>query len=95
MSTDAVLIKQKRGILQFPLNQDNDKWRELIDTAERLLIYSHWPGGNSSGLNKIDSADFQNIHILNWGNRRDLLPEVSGKRWVKNLDPEFKPFSMK
>lgn len=27
-----------------------------------------------------------NVHVLNWGHHRDLLPEVSGARWTNKYD---------
>ncbi len=72
----------------------NKEWSNLIGIAEELLIYSHWSAGNSSGLNKIEDKNFYNIHILNWGNRRDLLPEVSGHRWTDKFNFEKPPFSL-
>lgn len=60
----------------------NDKtWADQISMVERLLIYSHWPAGNSSGLNVKFGEDLHNVHVLNWGKYRDLLPEVSGARY--------------
>ncbi|MCQ4241913.1 hypothetical protein [Stutzerimonas stutzeri] len=57
------------------------QWSQQIAHVERLLIYSHWPAGNSSGLNVQLRDDFHYIHVLNWGKFRDLLPEVSGARY--------------
>ncbi len=76
---------------QTPGNKD---WSKLIGIAEELLIFSHWPAGNSSGLNKIKDEDFYDIHILNWGDRRDLLPEVSGYRWTDKFNSEMPPFAL-
>jgi hypothetical protein len=61
-------------------------WFEEIDLVEKLLIYSHWPAGNSKSLKSIPDAKCQNIHILNWGKHRDLMPEVSGARWSSLYD---------
>ncbi len=55
-----------------------EMWSMQITTVERLLIYAHWPAGNSSGLNIKIGSEYHNVHILNWGERRSLLPEVSG-----------------
>jgi len=70
----------------------HDEWNEEIDLAEKLLIYAHCPAANSSSLNKIP-FECANIHILNWGQHRDLMPEVSRARWshmyqdMKNYAP--------
>lgn len=57
----------------------NDDWSWQIFAAESLLIYAHVPAWNSSGLNKEFDAVYHDVHVLNWGMRRDLYPEVSGK----------------
>lgn len=59
----------------------NDDWSRQISLVERLLIYSHWPAGNSSGLNVSFGLELHDVHVLNWGQYRDLLPEVSGARY--------------
>ena len=58
------------------------KWAKVTDLVEKLLIYSHQPACNSSNIGSIPDKSLQDIHILNWGDRRDLLPEVSGARWT-------------
>lgn len=60
---------------------DPDKWSQQIANVECLLIFAHWPAGNSSGLNVRLRSHFHDIHVLNWGKRRDLLAEVSGARY--------------
>lgn len=65
-----------------------DDWSKQISVVERLLIYAHWPAANSSGLNvKFDGA-FHDLHVLNWGTYRDLLPEVSGARYSDLYDSD-------
>lgn len=61
---------------------ESEFWSEEIDLVEKLLIYSHWPAGNSQNLNNIPDEKCRNLHVLNWGNHRDLMPEVSGARWT-------------
>lgn len=65
---------------------DDDTWSNQISMVERLLIYSHWPAGNSSGLNVEFGEDLHDVHVLNWGKYRDLLPEVSGARYSNRYD---------
>lgn len=65
----------------YKTTPNNQIWSHEIDLVERLLIVSHWPAGNSSGLNATFGEDLYPIHILNWGQFRDLLPEVSGSRY--------------
>ncbi len=59
----------------------NEQWAEQIRLAEKLLILAHWPAANSSGLNVQLKQDVYDLHIFNWGNHRNLLPEVSGARY--------------
>jgi len=61
-------------------------WQDEINWAERLLIFAHSPAANTQkNLGKL-ASDLEPIHVLNWGHRRDLLPEVSGNRWASTLD---------
>ncbi|AWI13518.1 hypothetical protein CQJ30_16010 [Caldibacillus thermoamylovorans] len=68
--------------------RDKD-WSKEIDLAEKLLINVHKPAYNSKNLSAIPDLELQDVHILNWGDYRDLLPEVSGLRWTKKLDNYF------
>ena len=68
---------------ETPTNTD---WSIQIDLCESLLIYAHSPALNSKGINTIPDEDLKDIHVLNWGNHRDLLPEVSGARWTTKYD---------
>ncbi|WP_172370441.1 hypothetical protein [Sporosarcina jiandibaonis] len=60
----------------------NEMWSKDIDLAERLLIYVHKPAYNSRSISSLPDSELQNIHILNWGHHRDILPELSGLRWT-------------
>ena len=58
-------------------------WERAIDLAERLLIAAHGPSWNkqfASGIPEKKAEDFDDCHVLNWGNYGPLLPEVSGVR---------------
>ncbi|MGG3452337.1 hypothetical protein ABER98_21300 [Domibacillus aminovorans] len=74
------------GRLYGPQNPTNAIWSREIDLAERLLIYVHKPAYNSRSVASLPDSELQNIHILNWGHHRDLLPELSGLRWTSKLD---------
>lgn len=67
-----------------PLN--DEIWSKYIDLAERLLIYTHKPAYNAKSISSFPDKELQLIHILNWGDHRALLPEVSGLRWTSKLD---------
>jgi hypothetical protein len=59
------------------------EWMRAIDLAEKLLIFSHSPACNSKNIQDIPGKDLLNVHVLNWGSHRDLLPEASGARWTR------------
>lgn len=80
-----VYVGRLSGYEGTPLSKE---WSRQISLVERLLIYSHWPSGNSSGLNVQFGEDLHNIHVLNWGKYRDLLPEVSGARYSDRYDSD-------
>lgn len=82
------------GRLQFYIGRlfggktpDNSSWEYHIDLAERLLIQAHTPTINSQKelVLHMDSA-LQYVHVLNWSQYRDLMPEVSGARWSSRFD---------
>jgi hypothetical protein len=70
----------------FEKHPTNDEWLEQITLVERYLIYAHAPASNSSGLNVKFYEDEHPVHILNWGQFRDLLPEVSSARYSSRFD---------
>jgi hypothetical protein len=59
----------------------DQEWEKLTEKVEQMLIYAHAPSYNSSKIDKPLGKEFEKIHILNWGIRGSLLPEVSGARW--------------
>jgi hypothetical protein len=73
------------GHLSCSTTPDNTAWSEEIARAERLLIYAHRPAHNASGLYRNSDPEVGSLHILNWGERGCLLPEVSGARWSERF----------
>ena len=59
----------------------DDKWNDQIKIAEKLLIYTHSPALNSSNINSVNDVPIES-HVFNWGNRRNLLPEISALRYL-------------
>ncbi|MDE0666782.1 MAG: hypothetical protein OXH67_14390 [Acidimicrobiaceae bacterium] len=62
---------------------DDELWGTYIDMAEKLLICAHVPHWNAQGVHGITPEKtnvYDNCHVLNWGTRASLLPEVSGLR---------------
>jgi hypothetical protein len=81
------------GRLHGSHTPSHEIWSKEIDLAERLLIYVHKPAYNSRSVSSLPDSELKNIHILNWGHHRDLLPEVSGFRWTSKLDHlEYKTY---
>jgi len=67
------------------------KWNELIDIAEKMLIYAHAPAMNSSNILNISRdteilKKYSNIRIFNYDQYRSLFPEVSGELLIKVHD---------
>lgn len=85
-TNDSNNLKIYVGRLHGPENPTPETWSTDIDLAERLLIYVHKPAYNARSISSFPDLELQNIHILNWGHHRDLLPEVSGLRWTSKLD---------
>ena len=61
-------------------------WTNMIDKAEKLLIFAHRPAHNSSNINSIKNEEVKNTHVLNWGEFKDLQPEVSSMRIFDETD---------
>lgn len=72
----------------------DEKWSKEIELAEKLLIFTHKPAFNSQYIKSLPDKELQNIHVLNWSNSRDLMPEVSGSRWTSKYDemPAYKVY---
>lgn len=68
-----------------------DEWNSLISKAEQLLIFSHWPAGNSANIKSLTRKkefleEFKDVRIYNYDCHRNLMPEVSGKMYTEELD---------
>jgi hypothetical protein len=77
-----------------------DAWDNMIDIAERMLIFAHEPARNSSNIltisrNKAKLDEFKNIRIFNYDNYRSLMPEISGELWVKGFEEYSGVFNSK
>lgn len=69
----------------------NKSWEHHVSLAEQLLIFSHWPAGNSSNINSLSKKkeileQFKNVRIYNYDDYRNLMPEVSGKLYIEDLE---------
>jgi hypothetical protein len=66
-----------------------------IDISFRLLIFAHSPAYNSEFINNFhEDRELQSFHVVNWKNYRNLLPEVSGKRWASGFSVAHEPPSL-
>lgn len=83
---DSKITKIYVGRLAGKIIPDDETWSKEIDLAEKLLISVHKPAHNSKSLSTIPEKDMQDVHVLNWGERRSLFPEVSGLRWIDTFD---------
>ena len=63
--------------------------QEMLDEVEKLLICASAPARNSNHviepLDEAQDTSLLNLLILNWGNYRSLLPEISGYRFTNHL----------
>lgn len=95
-TNDSTVLTIYAGRLAGEEVPNENQWSNEIDLAEKLLIYVHKPAYNSKNLNNIPDKELQNVHILNWGSYRDLLPELSGLRWTTRLDSlNYEVYSLK
>jgi hypothetical protein len=65
---------------------DSATWERYIGLAERLLIYAHTPARNLKRELIPSDPELFRVHVVNWRQYRDLLPEVSGARWTDRFD---------
>lgn len=103
---DWDLTEYNEGELHFYLGRFHGsqtpsmtRWNKEIDLVEKLLIISHSPALNNSGVSQLSiktNKSLRNIHVLNWGNRASLLPEVSGDRWADKwvFGNEYQPYKL-
>jgi hypothetical protein len=68
------------GRICSELSMTIEEWEWQIIIAEKILLQSHTPSFNTANLNKIGYRE-HDVRVLNWGKRRQLLPEVSISRW--------------
>jgi len=77
------------GRLAGSMTPTKPEWNRQIDLVETLLIVSHSPALNRTGVESLTEAadrEAKNLHVLNWGECGALLPEVSGLRWSSRFD---------
>ena len=53
-----------------------DRWRQEIDQAEQLLIYSHIPAYNSQSITSLDYERLKAVRVISLGNRGSLAGDV-------------------
>lgn len=83
LNSDARSVQVYIGRLAGEHAPTLEEWGVNINLAEKLLIYAHAPASNSQYVNSIPESTLRDIHILNWGTHKNLLPEVSGARWTR------------
>lgn len=70
--------------------------KDMLKRVEKLLICASAPARNShhviEPLDEAENKSLLNLLILNWGDYRSLLPEVSGYRFTNHLydDPSIR-----
>ena len=81
LNQDSKNFKVYFGRLASDHEVTNSDWDNMIDIAEKLLIFAHQPACNSSNINSAGDEIPEEAHVLNWGDRGLLLPEVSANRF--------------
>ncbi len=57
--------------------------KELLDEVETLLVFTHAPPYNSQKLNWSPNSWDSDLILRNFGQKEDLLPEISSAYWRK------------
>ncbi|GAA0440689.1 hypothetical protein GCM10008983_17150 [Lentibacillus halophilus] len=74
------------GRLSGSHTSTDDIWADdEINLAESLLINVHTPAYNTMNTNTINYSKLEHVHILNLGQYKNLLPELSGIKWITKL----------
>lgn len=91
---DAGRVEVYVGRLAGTRTPDDEGWDRQIRQAERLLIHAHAPPMNVQKSLAALATELRDVHVLNWGYHRDLLPEISGFRWASVGDdfPDYAEF---
>jgi hypothetical protein len=61
-------------------DMDEQKWEDAISIVEPILIKSHMPALNGTGVKRLLESPDENILVFNWGEIGRLFPEVSNLR---------------
>jgi hypothetical protein len=94
--SDQKNISVYLGRLAGAFAPDDEEWSSQIDIVEKMLICTHSPARNASNIHSLNIAKCRDVHILNWGAHRSLLPEVSGLRYTDHFlkvnMPDYKTY---
>lgn len=84
--TDGLNTEVYVGRLAGKNKITEDAWNDLIEQAEKLLIYAHVPVFNTQSTKSLPEENVLPHRIYNWGAHRDLFPEVSGNRFTSKFN---------
>ena len=81
-NTESIRIHTGRlHIIEDETPPNDADWGTLLAQVEYLLVYAHSPAWNAQYVrNPPKDRSYHNLHVLNWGQYGQLLPEVSGAR---------------
>ncbi|MGL6176896.1 MAG: hypothetical protein ACRC1U_07870 [Vibrionaceae bacterium] len=71
----------------------DEEWCAQISIAEQLIIFTHSPALNSANIKSVKDIPIE-THVYNWGNRRNLLPEVSALRFLSDKNKHFPTYTL-
>lgn len=66
-------------------------WNNQINIAEKILIHTHWPAGNSSNINSITSKvelseEIKQYNVVNYDQYRSLQSVISAQHELNELE---------
>jgi hypothetical protein len=82
------VYKQRGKVYKESEDFSNEDWEIITKQCEQLLIYALGPVYNSQNKQSIQEEELRELHILNWGDRGNLYPEISGDRWTEKYGKE-------
>lgn len=74
------------GRLSGSVTPSHEIWHDKISAVEQLLINIHAPAYNTANISSVNEEKVGHLHILNVGEYKSLLPEVSGTRWSREAE---------
>ncbi|MBL0381331.1 MAG: hypothetical protein JKP90_17180 [Desulfofustis sp. PB-SRB1] len=90
---DSKNIEIYVGRVADKISVESEEIKRRISISEKLLIFAHCPVYNTSNSKGVYRDVEKEYHVLNWGKKRDIFPEVSAMRFSCHNEyiSEYKP----